>query len=268
MIFLRISLAYYYVRLVILNIGIWFCYELLANGPTRLYSLLKIKDKNCADRLVKQMRRTSRMSIQKERVMYKIFQAKKYLNFNNIPLRFDGDIVITDPCYLDKIDETDESHENWCSALEHINDYYKKMDLNRVPAEMEKYCLDFVDMRKFGFKTFMTANTIYGDWSCGVYQKIGFRKYKEIGTFCADAGLVSVSYVDEVSLISNFRKYAAEHKHMYAIIKNFHGTVRWKLKIRPYINSWDHRLCLGIELKIVGKGDKGSISFVASQNEI
>lgn len=88
-------------------------------------------------------------------------------------------IVITDPCYIVK----DEDKRNTGYNLENLS--------------------------VFGFSDYISRNTIYGDWSCGLYRIVGKEKYKkvtdvpqecyhQIGSLCADAGMVCVVYLDEL----------------------------------------------------------------------
>lgn len=77
---------------------------------------------------------------------------------------FDGDIIITDPCYIIR-------NENGITK----NDWH--------------YCEYGEYMERLGIKNYLTHDTIYGDWGCTVFDS---DTKKPLGRFCADAGLVSV----------------------------------------------------------------------------
>ena len=83
---------------------------------------------------------------------------------------FDGDIIITDPCYIIR-------NENGITK----NDWH--------------YCEYGEYMERLGIKNYLTHDTIYGDWGCTVFDS---DTKKPLGRFCADAGLVSVFLLHEV----------------------------------------------------------------------
>lgn len=75
-------------------------------------------------------------------------------------------------------------------------------------------------MEKLGLNTFIVCDTIYGDWSCTVFNSLTKEK---MGEFCADSGQVGIFLMDEVL------KYNPDldlPKHCATIIKNFDGHVR------------------------------------------
>lgn len=115
------------------------------------------------------------------------------------PMEFDGDILITDPCYI--IREDKESDWDTC-------------------------CCGF-DMEKLGINRYMTRDTLYGDWSCTTFDS---DTKQPIGRFCADAGLVSVFLLDEV--LKYNPNYDCDLKESYTatIIKDFKGTVQFVIK--------------------------------------
>lgn len=86
---------------------------------------------------------------------------------------FDGDIIITDPCYIIR-------NENGITK----NDWH--------------YCEYGEYMERLGIKNYLTHDTIYGDWGCTVFDS---DTKKPLGRFCADAGLVSVYYIDVENMI-------------------------------------------------------------------
>lgn len=76
------------------------------------------------------------------------------------------------------------------------------------------------------------ADTIYGDWSCSLYDKDTKNK---IGDFCADAGnVIIVSLKDVLKFNPNFEKWMKEHNWCVSIVKNFTGTAYIKYDIEHY----------------------------------
>ena len=132
----------------------------------------------------------------------------KYRNKNNLrryldmEMEFDGDIIITDPCYIMR--ENNELTENDWSA-----------------------CNYGEDMDALGITHYMTRDTLYGDWSCTTFD----TDTKEvIGQFCADAGLVSVFLLDEVLKYNPEFDYYLNKKWTTTWIRDFKGTVEFVVK--------------------------------------
>lgn len=163
---------------------------------------------------------------------------------------FDGDIVITDPCY---IRETDRSFD-WD----------------------EREAL----MKDIG----LISRTFYGDWGCTVFRtgedsKVGFigSECEEIGNFCADAGMVCVIYMRDARRMSpDIDKWIAEHDWCATVIHGFKGTVRlMTLETRRWMNtdwmSYETKKSLGVkgkrkyyadtELRVRGDGTKNGEPF-------
>ena len=182
-------------------------------------------------------------------------------------MKFQGTIVITDPCYLDNREDN--------LNLWEASDYGE-------------------DLSVFGCSQWISEGTIYGDWSCTTYkgdkEKLSefFKKANEIreplwkdftseeelakvrdsvwkeidelvesyggltelGQFCADAGMVCVVYLDEILKVNpGFKKWAEEHTWCATIIEDFDGDVRYE------IDDED-------EAQIVGEGN---INFYTTQ---
>lgn len=123
------------------------------------------------------------------------FQPDRYIDSD--PVHFDGDIIITDPCYL----------------LSRSNDGDDWQD-----------CDYGEDLGKIGLKHWMSRDTIYGDWSCTTYNK----DTKEVlGNFCADSGMVCVADLNEVLSYNPDFDYHIAKPWTTTLIKNFSGTVRF-----------------------------------------
>lgn len=133
------------------------------------------------------------------------------------PREFEGDIIITDPCYITKdLDTSTEPRwEDYCSfkTRDQYPDYDpKKKHSEMYEAEWSKYkndngqwwkdhpsdwdiCRYGQNMGALGLKHYICRGTIYGDWSCHTFNQ---DTKEPIGEFCADAGLVAVFQLDEV----------------------------------------------------------------------
>lgn len=118
----------------------------------------------------------------------------RYLDSEKV--EFDGDIIITDPCYIMRANNEDD----WAA------------------------CSFGEDMEALGIRNFMTRDTIYGDWGCTVYDT---DSKESIGEFCADAGLVSVFLLEEVLKYNPDFDYHKERKWTTTLIPDFKGTVQF-----------------------------------------
>lgn len=116
---------------------------------------------------------TNRISINNDELdaVYKIKSIDHTLElFDDLYLdtpyvRFDGDIVITDPCYL--VSYKDEKHDEKLETL-----------WNNL---------------------LLVKDTLYGDWGC---VTINTDTNEKIGRFCADGAMVCVVLLDEVKKLT------------------------------------------------------------------
>lgn len=140
-------------------------------------------------------------------------------------------IIITDPCYLAE-HRKDNNWDVFCNK--HVSQY------NHDPMDL----LYSYDCKKKGIKPeyklikpayqdehMMVSSTLYGDWSCTVYncsyeelqnriaKKQRVKKGDIAGEFCADAGLVCVCSAKHYSMPENFGSWT------YTIIPDFTGIV-------------------------------------------
>lgn len=119
------------------------------------------------------------------------------------PIQFDGDILITDPCYI--------------MRAEHHG--------TRPITEDDWNACDYGShMETLGITHFMTRDTIYGDWGCSVYNS---DTQDVIGHFCADAGLVSVLSLEEVLKYNPSFDYHIERPWTSTVISDFSGIVQF-----------------------------------------
>ena len=112
-------------------------------------------------------------------------------------MRFDGDIIITDPCYIINND-------------------------NAVKRDDWELCEYGEDMSVIGIKNCVTSDTGCGDWSCTVFEE---NSNKKLGEFCADAGMVGVFLLDDVLKYNPKFDYHTEKPWTTTLIKDFHGEV-------------------------------------------
>jgi len=135
---------------------------------------------------------------------------------------FSGDIVITDPTYL-----------NLCGSPE--------------------------DIQKRIGKKGIVSTTFYGDWGCTVYRtdtSVGhiLKRHKEIGRFCADSGQVCVMKMeDALKYCSDFDNWLKEHDWCGTIIRWFDGKVRFMTKTNIE-KMPDGKTFKDVELHVRGDG--------------
>ena len=112
-------------------------------------------------------------------------------------MEFDGDIIITDPCYIMREDD------DWVT------------------------CNYGENMEALGITHYMTRDTLQGDWSCTTFDT---DTEEAIGEFCADAGLVSVFLLDEVLKYNPGYDWHITKPFTVTMIKDFKGTVIFAVK--------------------------------------
>ncbi|MCK9576576.1 MAG: hypothetical protein M0R51_11690 [Clostridia bacterium] len=116
-------------------------------------------------------------------------------------MRFDGDIVITDPLYVVNIEDWDK-------------------------------CKDGKDLSYIGLENFMVTNTLCGDWECIIINDSN----KQIGHILADTGLVGVFSLSEIRKYSKTREASIKiAKPIVTIIYDFHGDVQFYKSIQDDI---------------------------------
>lgn len=118
-------------------------------------------------------------------------------DYLDMSMEFDGDIIITDPCYIMREDD------DWVTC-----NYGENMEALRITH-------------------YMTRDTLYGDWSCTTFDT---DTKEAIGEFCADAGLVSVFLLDEVLKYNPDYDWHITKPFTATVIKDFKGTVEFAVK--------------------------------------
>ena len=121
-------------------------------------------------------------------------------------MKFKGDIIITDPCYIMRAKHhgTEPLHgDDW------------------------KYCNYGGFMEVLGIQNYICRDTLYGDWSCTTFNSDTNEK---IGEFCADAGMVAVFLLDEVLAYNPDFDYHISRPWTTTLIKDFDGEVEFVVK--------------------------------------
>lgn len=83
-----------------------------------------------------------------------------------------------------------------------------------------------------------SRDTIYGDWSCSVYEckkgKFPKNGTKPFGSFCADSGEVCVEDIRNCPKKSKILDWVKSHEWCATVIPNFKGTVEYKIRTDYY----------------------------------
>lgn len=193
-------------------------------------------------------------------------------------MKFKGDIIITDPCYI--------ISEKKIGIRPLMTDYPELARVNGntpfkdyTPSEKETYdryhktCREWEElqpndwkkceygqrMQNLGIHTFLTRDTEYGDWSCTTYNADTKEK---IGQFCADAGLVSVFLLEEVLKYNPEFDYHIKRPWTTTLIKDFDGEIEIKVVDYTYTDSETGQAETDTEVRVIGKGN---INFFTTQ---
>lgn len=119
-------------------------------------------------------------------------------------MEFNGDIIITDPCYL-SVNMTNEERRNFD-------------------------CTCMINYGIIGIE----SDTYYGDWDCSTFDRLSFDENdcpKLIGKFCADSGMVCVADLRSVLRFNPKYDYHIKKDWTATLIRNFKGTVRIKIDL-------------------------------------
>ena len=113
---------------------------------------------------------------------------------------FNGTLVVTDPCY-----------------------FFHKADGAYVKNNMEDWKKSEYGfhLERLGIEKFLTADTIYGDWSCQFFERETMEPTDYY--FAADAGLVCATTMEEIKKYNpEFEEYAKD-AWFITVIPNFKG---------------------------------------------
>lgn len=183
----------------------------------------------------------------------------------NVKVRFDGDIIITDPCYITK--KRDESSApKWANyfgttdyrgknrnELEALEFFEKHARYEAAYEQWSKEnpddwttCNCGSDMSALGLKTYLTDSTLYGDWSC---TTLNTDTKEAIGQFCADSGQVGVFLLEEVLKYNPDFDNHINRPHTTTLIKDFHGEIE--------LHTNDDNT----EVTVVGRGNRNFVGM-------
>lgn len=130
------------------------------------------------------------------------------------------DIIITDPCYIFNDEQYDKSN-------------------------------GYLNLEDIGIKNYICHSTLYGDWSCTTFNT---DTSKEIGHFCADAGMVCVVPLNKVTTLSDEYNNIKDKEWTRTIIKGFTGRVYVDFKTDSGTYDEDTPYCK--------KGDKWTYDYI------
>ena len=135
---------------------------------------------------------------------------------------FNGDIIITDPCYI---------------IPDNCNDWQR--------------CGYGENMELLGFGNYLCETTLEGDWCCEVFKGTKSRLLfpqapeKKIGDFAADACKVGVFYLREILRYNPAFDYHINRSWCTCWIKAFQGKVKIVEKLNPDGDERLHLIGLG-----------------------
>ena len=158
-------------------------------------------------------------------------------------MKFKGDVIITDPCYIiKKIDFL--SFPEWndyisYNSLSEYPDLDENGDSKLFETEREKLGIacdkweqensDDWEISEYGknlgalgIENYICRSTNCGDWNCATYDN---DDGKEIGLFCADSAKVAVLLLDEVLKYNPKFNLHNERPWTTTLIKDFNGDI-------------------------------------------
>lgn len=173
-------------------------------------------------------------------------------------MKFKGDILITDPGYLveekdydtprPKLSDYSDNNEGyrWEEYIKDQEKWDKENDTWEITNNGE-------DLSVWGFTNYISEDTLYGDWSQIIYEGTGLENvlevekkckssdnyaeldnlmkgFKELGTFCADSGMVCVVNLEEAKKFNpKIEDWCKSHPWCASIIRNFEGDIEYTL---------------------------------------
>lgn len=135
-----------------------------------------------------------------------------------------ANVLITDPCYIINHDNEDDWGKSGCGR----------------------------NMNVLGIHHYIFDSTLYGDWSCTVYEN---ETKQVLGHFCADSGEVGVFDLDEVLKYNpKFAERLVKSPFLATVIPNFTGKI-WLADFKVGKNPEPAR-------RVVGEGN---VCFMSKQ---
>ena len=166
-------------------------------------------------------------------------------------MKFKGTIVITDPCYLNSDIPESSTSERWWDMVQYgdnleatgINHYicestlygdwscntYKGTfeEIKQACKTWDKYYFTFFEKYNNPNLSVEEKNKLYEEYK--QYKK-QFNTEHTLGSFCADAGMVCVVYLEDVLKFNpNFKQWANTHTWCVTIIEDFNGNIEYEI---------------------------------------
>lgn len=185
-------------------------------------------------------------------------------------MKFKGTIVITDPCYLDSNMNNEDNLDLWeasnygedlsvfgCSQWISENTIYGDWSCFTYKGTLDETKQARETWNKYRF-TFFSKLTPDSSGEERAKLREEYKQYEKqfkaehtLGSFCADAGMVCVVYLDEILKVNpHFKEWADKHDWCVTIIENFDGDIEYEVDEEG-------------EAHIVGKGN---LNFYTSQS--
>lgn len=194
-------------------------------------------------------------------------------------MKFKGDIIITDPCYIIKDRSGRPSMEDYrilkgkgskkfSEFTAEENEAYAELGKAQKQWERDnpddwERCSYGDNMEALGIKTYLCRDTIYGDWSCHTYNS---DTKEDLGSFCADAGLVAVFLLEEVLKYNPDFNYHTEKLWTTTLIKDFDGDIEIDVVEVTQPDNWNEEdygeFTEDQEVRVIGTGN---INFFTTQ---
>ena len=228
-------------------------------------------------------------------------------------MRFKGDIIITDPCYICKEKEQVGEYPKRDDYFTYGTDIEKYPDAVREVIDISKECPEMIkvleqidkvlgytdpeyrkkhprthyvskiyeecnkkykealnkyyelnkeeweksklgeNMEVLGIHTYISRDTLYGDWSCTTYNSDTKEK---LGEFCADVGGVAVFLLDEVLKYNpDYDDYITKPFSLMALVSKVNALMRRLSKVQAQIMSYGE-ITVHMKTMQVYKGDE------------
>lgn len=194
-------------------------------------------------------------------------------------MKFKGDIIITDPCYIIKKREGRPSMKDYpilegkgskrfSEFTEEEKDAYAKLGADQAKWEIDnpddwERCGYGDNMEALGIENYLCRDTMYGDWSCTTYNS---DTKQDIGHFCADAGMVAVFLLEDVLKYNPDFDYHINRTWTTTLIKDFDGEITLEVVDVQKPDDWDEEeygdFTEDQEVRVIGKGN---INFFTTQ---
>lgn len=197
-------------------------------------------------------------------------------------MKFKGDIIITDPCYIMRAEHHGTkplTKDDWDAC-----DYGQNMEALGIKTYLtsdteygdwscttikndEKSQIAIKEIQDNYFEAFNAYNFEKDKEKAEKLQAKGKEireKYKDLilGSFCADAGLVSVFLLDEVLAYNPDFDYHKERNWTTTLIKDFDGDIDITHREFEYIDEDTGEKKTDSEVSVIGKGN---IDFYTTQ---